>query len=224
MDDIHQFIYTFAKQSQSPEFILVELGAYDGADTRKFATTLNRACSKYRIYAFEPVQENYDRLMRIAATMNPKSYSGVIRCSQQAVGAVDGETDFWVSGPIEKYPGSSSLYTPDLVTADHNWPDMTFYKTRVRSVTLDSVFQSEKLSHIDFIWCDTQGAEANIVRGGKTAFSRTKYFYTEYHEADLHEGTGITAEGLLELLKVTDSGWEILHDYGGEVLFERHDS
>jgi hypothetical protein len=108
---------------------------------------------------------------------------------------------------------------PELVTAAHNWPDMTFYKIRVRCVTLDSIFQSEKLSHIDFIWCDTQGAEANIIRGGPTAFARTKYFYTEYHTADLHEGTGTTVEGLLELLRVTDPGWEVIHDYGGEVLF-----
>lgn len=224
MDDIHQFIYTFAEQSQSPEFILVELGAYDGADTRKFATTLNRTRSKYRIYAFEPVQENYDRLMRVAATMNPKSYSGVIRCSQQAVGAVNGETDFWVSGPYQKYPGSSSLHAPELVTAAHNWPDMTFNKARVRCVTLDSIFQSEKLSYIDFIWCDTQGAEADIIRGGKEAFSRTKYFFTEYHEGDLHEGTGITEAELLELLKFTDPGWEVLRNYGGEILFVRNDS
>ena len=224
MDEIHQFIATLMAQARSPEFVLVELGACDGFDTKKFALSLNRTQRAYRIYAFEPVRENYDKLMKLATDMNPKSYIGAIRCSQQAVGAVNGETDFWVSGPVEKYRGSSSMYTPELVTAPHNWPDMTFEKTRVQCITLDSIFTSEKLKYINFIWCDTQGAEADIIRGGKTAFSKTKYFFTEYHEGDLHKGTGITEAELLELLKSTDPGWEVLHNYGGEILFVRNDS
>lgn len=219
MVGIHEFIATLMARERSPEFILVELGACDGLDTEKFAAYLNRLQREYRIYAFEPVPANYESLKRIAFRVNSQTSLGSIRCAQQAVGATDGETDFWVSGPVEKYRGSSSLHTPELVTAEHNWPDMTFDKTRVRCVTLDSIFRSEKLSYIDFIWCDTQGAEADIIRGGPTAFSQTKYFFTEYHEADLHEGTGITEARLLELLKSTDPGWEVLYNYGGEVLF-----
>lgn len=66
---------------------------------------------------------------------------------------------------------------------------------------------------IDFIWCDIQGAEAALIQGGRNTFENVRYFYTEYDNAESYAGQKDLA-GIMELLP----GWEIVEDYGGDVL------
>jgi hypothetical protein len=42
---------------------------------------------------------------------------------------------------------------------------------------------------IDFVWCDVQGAEEKVIRGGQETFkNKVKYFYTEYSNDEQYEG------------------------------------
>ena len=66
-------------------------------------------------------------------------------------------------------------------------------------MTLDSWVQKEGIGMIDFIWADVQGAEADIIAGGKEALRNTRYLYTEYSNTELYEGQ-VNLNQLLKLL------------------------
>jgi hypothetical protein len=68
---------------------------------------------------------------------------------------------------------------------------------------------------IDFIWADIQGAEINLIKGGKNTFKNVKYFYTEYSNGNLYKGD----KGLKGILKLLPN-FEIECDYQGDVLLK----
>ena len=66
---------------------------------------------------------------------------------------------------------------------------------------------------IDLIWADVQGAEGDLIEGGRQALARTRYFYTEYDDQELYEGQ-IPLAKLLSLLPE----FEIVPRYRWDVL------
>jgi FkbM family methyltransferase len=86
----------------------------------------------------------------------------------------------------------------------------------VPSVTLDSFCKNNTLDVIDFIWCDSQGAEEKIIIGGKEAFEKkVRYFYTEYCNDEQYEN-----QPHLERLVALLPSFEIVEDFGKDVLFK----
>jgi hypothetical protein len=81
----------------------------------------------------------------------------------------------------------------------------------------DDYIKREKLEGkvIDFIWADIQGAEIDLILGGKEAFKNVRYFYTEYCDSELYEGE-IPLEKILELMP----DFEVVEDYQGDVLLK----
>ena len=65
---------------------------------------------------------------------------------------------------------------------------------------------------VDFIWADVQGAEADLVLGGRETLKRTRFFYTEYSNRELYEGQADLGQ-LLAMLP----DFELVHRYQGEV-------
>jgi len=189
---------------------IVELGANDGYHTgllAQFAASFGR---RWQYVALEP-----DPRLR------PSIPPGV-QFVPYAVAATDGEAEFHLSSggtpEGDRYTGSSSLRQP-TETIFRCWPHMRFEAPiKVKTVTLNTLYAQFSLDHVDFIWCDVQGCEIDVVRGGMEALSRTKYFYTEYCDAELYTGQGFLAD-LVEELK------PIMHihtDFKGDVLFENN--
>lgn len=52
---------------------------------------------------------------------------------------------------------------------------------------------------IDLIWADIQGAEVDMINGGKETLARTRYLYTEYDNVEMYAGQ-INLAGILERL------------------------
>jgi FkbM family methyltransferase len=46
-------------------------------------------------------------------------------------------------------------------------------------MTLDSVARETQLDRIDLLWVDIQGAERDMIAGGRHALSRTRYMMIE---------------------------------------------
>ncbi|HYA09938.1 MAG TPA: FkbM family methyltransferase, partial [Gaiellaceae bacterium] len=85
----------------------------------------------------------------------------------------------------------------------------------VELVALDSFHRELGLDVVDFIWADVQGAEGEMVRGGRETLARTRYLYTEYSDHELYEGQATLAE-LLELLP----DFRVLELWPEDVLLE----
>ena len=108
---------------------------------------------------------------------------------------------------------SSSLKQPKGHLARY---PVSFGETiEVESVTLDAYARRNDLGRVDFIWADIQGAEGDMIRGGRDLLSRTRYLYTEYSDDELYEGQA-TLGDICDLLP----GFRVVELWPDEVLLQ----
>ena len=86
---------------------------------------------------------------------------------------------------------------------------------KVKTLTLDTWCKNEGVEGIDFIWADVQGAEGDLISGGKQALARTRYLYTEYSNRELYEGQ-LRLQTLLSLVP----DFTIVHRFAADVLLK----
>lgn len=168
-------------QSPGPKTFL-ELGAHRGTDTTWLA-----AIPGVTLHAFEPDPRNWP----------PPRHN--VALHRAAIAERDGRGPLIVSqrGWGQEWTYSSSIKLPK----NHlrRYP-VTFGETiEVELVTLDTFTQKHGLEVIDFIWADIQGAEGEMIRGGRRTLERTRYLYTEYSDDEMYERQSSLAE-ILALL------------------------
>ena len=61
---------------------------------------------------------------------------------------------------------------------------------------------------VDLLWADVQGAEVDLIEGGRETLARTSYLYTEYSNAELYAGQ-INLEEILARLP----GWRVVQNF-----------
>jgi FkbM family methyltransferase len=181
--------------------VFLELGAHNGADTAWLAQI-----SGVMVHVFEPDLRN-----------QPQARPNVI-VHQKAIGAHDGHASMVLSqcNNGEPWSHSSSIKQPFNCLLRH---PLTFGQSiPVALQTLDSFCDEQSLGVIDFIWADIEGAEGDMIRGGRESLKRTRYLFTEFSDDELFEDQ-VTLGEILEMLpqfKVI----EVWHDY---VLLENQE-
>ena len=85
----------------------------------------------------------------------------------------------------------------------------------METVALDTYRARAGLDLVDFVWADIQGAEADMIRGGRATLARTRYLFTEYADEELYEGQATLSE-ILALLP----GWRLVELWEEDVLLE----
>lgn len=166
--------------------VILDIGTNNGGHTRAFFDLFPYGI----VHSFEP-----DPRCITKFKANLASYPRA-KLHEIAIGAFNGTAEFYASGGQnlavdytmpEGWDMSGSLRKPkEHLTVN---PGITFdNKYPVQVVTLDTWFKSSGLDQIDFIWADVQGAEGDLIEGGKETFSKhVKYFYTEYSNVELYE-------------------------------------
>jgi 2-O-methyltransferase len=201
-----------------PDPVILDIGCNDGTHTAMFLQLFDQA----RVYAFEPDPRARRRFA--AAIQNARA-----QLFATAVGAVDGVTGFYPSDGVpgaewsqrlpEGWDYSGSIRKPKQHLELHPW--CRFGDEIEVSVTrLDSWAQQHGVDAVDFIWADVQGAEADMILGGRETLKRTRFLYTEYSNRELYEGQADLRQ-LLKLLpdfRVVHRYQGTVHDYQGDVL------
>jgi 2-O-methyltransferase len=193
--------------------VILDIGCNDGSHTLEFL----RLFGDSRVYAFEPDP-------RAIVSFRSKVRSDKAKLFEFAISDEDGNTQFHISDGIPSgewarlRPGgwdlSSSIKKPKEHLAVHPW--CTFdTKVVVRTRRLDTWCLEQGVGPIDFIWADVQGAEENLIRGGREALGRTRYFYTEYCDRELYEGQ-ISLGGIRKLLP----DFDMLYRFANNVLLK----
>jgi FkbM family methyltransferase len=194
--------------------VILEIGANHGMHTELFVRSFPSA----RIHAFEPDP-------RAAEAFRKRVTDRRVTLHELAIGAENGRAEFHVSSGLPpdatpqlkaEYPKgwdqSGSLRAPK--THVERWPWCKFQRTiKVDVRTLDTWTKKHEPGAIDLIWADTQGAEADLIAGGRDALARTRFLYTEYCDDELYEGAP-TLAALLDMLP----GFEIVKRYEMDVL------
>jgi 2-O-methyltransferase len=168
--------------SRSGAKTFIEVGAHRGGDTKRLA-----AVPGATVHAFEPDPRN-----RLPARPN------VVEI-RAAIAACDGRAPLFLSqrGWDQEWTHSSSLRHP---TGHLDRFPVTFAGTvEVETMTLDSYAARVGLGAVDFIWAAAQGAEGDLIAGGRNTLARTRYLYTQYSDDEMYEGQ-VSLRQMIEML------------------------
>jgi len=190
--------------------VILEIGANNGSHTALFLELFPKA----KIYAFEPDPRACQKFQQRLGN-DPR-----VILEKMAISATDGEIDFFMSDSTasENAPNhwdmSGSIRKPKKHLEVFPW--CTFEQTiKVPTKKLDTWFETAGVKQIDFIWADVQGAEVDLIQGGKKALAQTRYFYTEYANDELYEGQ-ISLREILKLLP----NFKLIYRFSGDVLLK----
>lgn len=187
--------------------IIFEIGCADGGDTLEFINTFN----DLEIYCFEPEPKNIKLVKERINYPKHHLFEGVISdVNGQLIfnrSRTDNPDDLSYSGSIKK--PKEHLNEWSFIKFDE--------QITVESITLDKFCEDKNIELIDFIWADVQGAEENLILGGlNTLNKKVRYFYTEYSNKEYYEGQ-LKLDSLLNLL---GDNWELIRDFGSDVLLK----
>ena len=185
--------------------VILDVGCNDGEHTRMFLSLFPAA----RLFCFEP-----DPRARARFVQDDRAL-----LSSVALGAEDGMVSFYQSNG---WPGggagwdlSGSIRKPKNHLNVHPW--CTFgEQIDVQVARLDSWAEQNGIREIDFIWADVQGAEGDLITGGRRMLARTRYFYTEYNDGEMYEG-----QPTLDQLRAMLPNFAVECVYSDDVLFRR---
>lgn len=176
----------------------LELGAYRGDDTAWLA-----AIPGVTVHAFEPDPRNHP-----APQPNVSLHRAAI-AERDGAGSLILSREGWG----REWTYSSSLKQPK----NHlrQFPVTFGDAVEVDLVALDTFTRQHGLEVIDFIWADIQGAEGEMIRGGRETLARTRYLYTEYSDDEMYEGQP-TLRDILAMLP----DFRVLELWPDDVLLE----
>ena len=217
---------------------IFEIGCADGGDTKRFLNTFG---SNLKIYTFDPEPINI-KYVTTTGSLDAFGNSNDILISDDrhvfnpyAISGKDGVTTFHRSRNKTPNPEegfligrySGSIHEPvTMINSDKygaRWPGTLFEEQiTVECKTLDTFCEDNNISHIDFVWMDTQGAERDVLKGASKMLSNIDYVYTEYYDEEMYKNCA----GLDEIKSLLP-GFEILQTWpyndsdGADVLFKK---
>ena len=164
--------------------VILDVGSNDGSATLEFL----RLFREPKIYSFEPDPRALERF-------KSKVTDERVKLLEVAISDTDGTAKFYMSNGLPSpdwaellpkgWDASGSIRMPKRHLDAAPWCRFDESIT-VATKRLDTWFREEGIGMIDFIWADLQGAEIDLIRGGRCALEHTRYFYTEYSDQELY--------------------------------------
>ena len=195
---------------------ILEIGCNDGTHTLWFLEMFARPT----VYCFEPDPR---AIARFKANVGERPN---VHLAEIALSDHNGEVAFYQSGGQrddeqtrampEGWDQSGSTRQPKEHLTVYPW--VTFeQKIAVTASTLDAWCEEHGIGAIDFIWMDVQGAEMDVLRGGRSTLAKTRFIYAEYSDYELYAGQATLGE-LTKYLKKLD--FSVVIRYPTDVLFK----
>jgi FkbM family methyltransferase len=131
-----------------------DIGANVGAYTMELSHLVG---SDGHVYSFEPIAENYNILEKVVR----RGRLANVRSFYAALGSVEGHCEMVI-------PDAAAFTGFYLAHQAH--PGDSGRRETVEMLTLDSLWKANVLPKLDFIKCDVEGAELDVIRGGLELF------------------------------------------------------
>jgi FkbM family methyltransferase len=195
--------------------MILEIGCNDGSETLWFLEMFERPT----VHCFEPDPR---AIARFKTTVGQRPNVHLVELALSDHG---GEVTFYQSSGMRSeeqakampdgWDLSGSIREPKKHLEVYPW--VRFGKEiTVSTSTLDAWCDEHGIGTVDFIWMDVQGAEGDVLRGGRNTLAKTRFLYTEYNEDELYAGQF----NLRQLMKyLEDLGFVVLIRYPEDVLF-----
>ena len=192
--------------------VVIEIGAHIGTDTERIIKLLQRP---YCYIAFEPDARNIPALLQIQEKYDFDLFAW-------AIGNIDDLMPLYLSDGTVREDGGrqftdgNSLKKPKGNIAKRPWVRFE-EEDEVFCTKLDTFCGNADIQHIDFIWADIQGAELEMIEGGKETLKKTSYLYTECQEGMYHGQPGF------EKIKEALPRWSMVFRTKTDVLLRNND-
>lgn len=175
---------------------ILDIGAFNGKDSKEIA----RQWKRCRVHAFDPFLK----------LRKPLFGKRKIKVWNFCISDIDGFKFMERSNHSQ----SDSLLKPK----EHLnlFPYVHFDIIRNQSVPCFKLDTWSKVNNqwgIDFIWCDVNGSEGDVIKGATETLKRTRFLYIEFSDKELYEGQ-LNKEQLIDLLP---EYWELqgIYNYKG---------
>lgn len=130
---------------------VADIGANVGYYTRQLASLVGR---DGRVYSFEPLAENFE----ILETVVRKGHLENVRCFRTALGSQPGLREL----VIPNMKGFTGTYW-----AHFAHPGDSGRREPVKVLSLDTLWKKRAIPQLDFIKCDVERAELEVLEGGR---------------------------------------------------------
>ncbi len=163
--------FAFLDKVLAPGMTFIDAGANDGLFTL-FAA--QRVGLTGQVWAFEPSQREFVRLQRNLQL----NQLGNVRAFKVALGNIDGQAELKIAD--DEHSGQNTL-------GDFAYQIELARRERVRTNRLDELVQGDRLSRVDFIKLDVEGAELAVLAGARGVLARQQpVLLLEVNENALH--------------------------------------
>jgi len=184
-----------------PSPVIVELGAHVGEE----AEWIMPLCNYPRYVMVEPDPKN---VMIIS-----KKHPGNLVIPAAVGSFLSGGVPFYGSENLVSNNRASGSIRKPTGHLEH-FPEVKFGIFPVPQYTLDMLAFRSQVDHVDFLWCDIQGAERDMIEGGRATLAKTRYMMIEAEpDVELYEGQALKPE-LIAMLP----GWVVIKDFGYNLL------
>ena len=164
------------------------------------------------------IEANPDLIPRLKARVKDSNLNKILVA---ALWSVDGEQ-------LELKVANNSYSSSFLNFGSHakTYPDINFKKViKVKSVTLDSLFESYRICNEALLVLDLQGGELEALKGATNFLNHFDYIYTEVSKSNLYESQGkwkeITSFLTSQNFKLAD--WQYSKQLNwGNALYQRN--
>lgn len=171
--------------------VILDIGSYDGKDAYELSELFN-GCEIHCFEADPRIQEVWkdNNWMNTDLTLY-----------HTALGSFDAPTYFNQSESKGRKNNNASGSLYQAKNHLELFPDVKFEKKcKVMCFRLDTwAAEVLKGKTVDFVWCDVNGAEKEVILGGLETLKTVHYLYIEFSDKELYEGQ-LTKEELLKLL------------------------
>jgi FkbM family methyltransferase len=164
-----------------PNPVILEAGAFNGADTVQFAQRWPAAV----IYAFEPVPEIYDEAKQRTAHLPG------VHLYQLALSGYGGYAVMHVAHTASGIGrGASSLLASPLIPAEDADQAYT-HDIKVQTITIADWAQAEGVDRIDLMWLDMEGMELSALQAAGPLLATVKAVCMEVGRDDFYVGAAV---------------------------------
>lgn len=183
-------VLAYLDASLRPRMTVVDVGAHWGEFTATVAQTMTREA---RVFAFEPVQQSYSRLLCNVDRLGVDAPR--VLAINRAVGARSCETEMHVFA--QRYSAWNSFSAHRMPDRSGNWQSPSTVE-RVSVTTIDDFANEYKVHRIDLLKIDVEGHESEVLRGCRQLLngSRIGEIVFEISMEPLH-ATGRDAKSVL---------------------------
>jgi FkbM family methyltransferase len=188
-------IFSRFKGKTNKKPIIFDVGANVGSSIKRFDLIFNDSV----IHSFEPIKECFDQMVRDYPNKR-------FLKNNYALGEKNTNKRFF----INKHTVTSSFFRINKSYDETDKNDKPKNNIKIKTITLDTYINLNKIKKIDILKIDTQGFELNILKGAKKSLKKVIHFVEveiiicDYYEKkiNLHEIDSIMCKNNFDLFNL----------------------